>query len=305
MFLGMPPNLTGDARADNAALRDYLFKLAQSLETVASGLTAVQASMKVTTRKDGQQVIKTGGEYSGDIEAVRKNAEELKSLIVKSAKNLEKEMDAGDRELAGLIESGDSELASRIVNGDDAVVSLMDSKEEAYNGKYLARSEFGTFEQNLDARFQTAATGVIESYNYSERISSMQDSISLLQEYNTNLDGQIRRGIVWDPTAQQYVTGLAISQNLVFSGVCDGNDPNNPHDGYTDYYLQGEQTFGLYTSSGWQFWIGGEKRGWFSSLDGMLHVANIIVENTMQVSDSWQIRSSPDGSEFEILYVGE
>ena len=155
MFLGMPPNLTGDTRADNAALRDYLFKLAQSLETVASGQTAVQASMKVTTRKDGQQVIKTGGEYSGDIEAVRKNAEELKSLIVKSAKNLEKEMDAGD-----------SELASRIVNGDDAVVSLMDSKEETYNGKYLARSEFGTFEQNLDARFQTAATGVIESYGY-------------------------------------------------------------------------------------------------------------------------------------------
>ena len=294
MYLGMPPNLTGDARADNAALRDYLFKLAQSLETVASAQSTAMVSMKVTTRGDGQQVIKTSGGSSGDIEAVRKNAEELKSLIVKSAKNLEKEMDAGDSELAG-----------RITSGDDAVVSLMDSKEEAYNGKYLARSEFGTFEQNLDARFQTAATGVIESYGYSESISSMQDSISLLQQYNTNLDGQIRRGIVWDPTAQQYVTGIAISQNLVFSGVCDGNDPNNPHDGYTYYYLQGEQTFGLYTSSGWQFWIGGEKRGWFSSLDGMLHVAIIIVENTLQIGDTWQIKSSPDGSEFEIMYVGD
>jgi hypothetical protein len=101
------------------------------------------------------------------------------------------------------------------------------------------------------------------------------------------------------------VTGIAISQNLRFAGECGPSDQHNPGDGYTYYYLESGQTFGLYTSTGWQFWIDGYKKGWFNSVDGMLHVANIIVEVSMQIGDSWQIKAAPDGSEFEILYVGD
>ena len=64
---------------------------------------------------------------------------------------------------------------------------------------------------------------------------------------------------------------------------------DNPGDGYTYYYLNAGQTFGLYTSTGWQFWIGGVRRGWFSSEDSMLHVSNIVVENRLQLGADWEI----------------
>lgn len=198
----------------------------------------------------------------------------------------------------------DTELRAIITAGDNAVIDLIDRKEEEYNGKYVAVSDFGVFERNIDARIETTAAGVVESYGYAERISSVQDSIDLMQHYYTNIDGEIRRGVVEDPETGNYVTGIAISQNLRFSGECGPTDQNNPGDGYTYYYLESGQTFGLYTSTGWQFWIDGYKKGWFDSVDGMLHVANIIVENVLQIGDSWQLKAATDGSEFELLYVG-
>ena len=64
------------------------------------------------------------------------------------------------------------------------------------------------------------------------------------------------------------------------------------------------QTFGLYCSVVWQFWIDGYKKGWYNSQDGMLHVANVLVEQVLQFGSSWQIKIGADGSELEFLYVG-
>ena len=107
-----------------------------------------------------------------------------------------------------------------------------------------------------------------------------------------------------DPETGEYVTGIAIAQALKFSGECGPSDARNPGDGYTYYYMNSGQTFGLYTSVGWQFWIDGYKKGWYNSQDGMLHVANVLVEQVLQIGSSWQVKSSADGSELEFLYVG-
>ena len=293
-FAEKPPILTGNTKEDLAKLRDYLFRMAQSLSEAAGAEISTPTAVTISTRADGQQVIKTGPGAATDIEAVRKNAQELKSLIVKSAENLQKKINDGDTELAGMI-----------ADGDNAVIDLMDEKEEQYNGKYLAKSEFGTFEQTLDSRIQTTAAGVVESYGFEETIDGVQEDIDLLQHYYTNIEGEIRRGIVVDPETGNYVTGIAISQNLRFEGECGPQDPNNPGDGHTYYYMNSGQTFGLYTSTGWQFWIDGYKKGWFNSVDGMLHVANIMVEVSMQVGPDWQLRAIPGRAELEILYVGE
>ena len=61
------------------------------------------------------------------------------------------------------------------------------------------------------------------------------------------------------------------------------------------------QTFGLYTSAGWQFWINGVRRGWFSSEDSMLHVANIIAEDKLRAGSDWEI-STAGG--FGLRYIG-
>ena len=198
----------------------------------------------------------------------------------------------------------DSELQMLIESGDRAVMEYVDSKTEVYNGLYVAQSEFGTFQENVTNMIETTAKGVVESYDYSSGIKSLQDSIDLLQSYYTSINGEIRRGIVEDPETGEYVTGIAIAQSLKFSGECGPSDARNPGDGYTYYYMNSGQTFGLYTSVGWQFWIDGYKKGWYNSQDGMLHVANVLIEQILQIGGNWQIKSSNDGSEIELLYVG-
>lgn len=198
----------------------------------------------------------------------------------------------------------DSELQAMIVAGDNAVMSYVDSKTEVYNSMFVAQSEFGTFQENVTNMIETTAKGVVESYDYGSSIESVQDSINLLQSYYTSINGEIRRGIVEDPETGEYVTGIAIAQSLKFSGECGPEDERNPGDGYTYYYMNSGQTFGLYTSVGWQFWIDGYKKGWYNSQDGMLHVANILVEQVLQIGGNWQVKASADGSELEFLYVG-
>ena len=263
-----PPILTGQYSRDLTNLRDYLFRMAQSLTEVESA-----AAVSISYTKDGKQIL-TPAE-SADI---KRNAQELRSLIIKSA-------DA---------------LRQQITEGDAEVTAYTDSKEEQYDGKYLAVSAFGTFEENLNTRIATTARGVVESYNYAAAIDSVQDSIGLLQGYYDQINGEIRRGMVLDPDTNTYVIGIVISQQVSFSGVVEHTDPNYPGDGNEYYYVAPAQTFGIYTATGWQFWINGQKRGWFSSQDSMLHVSSIVVEQSLRGGD-WKITFA---NGFGIKYTG-
>ena len=421
MYTLKPPMLSGDAGRDLAALRDWAWQLSRSLETVEA---AGSSGNVVSYGPNGQQIqtpAGSGGTDKASIEAIRKNAGELRDMIVKSAENMQEQIDEielttfyvkyaddftgtypetmyntptantaymgvcssssttaptdpsvytwskikgnqgtpgaqgadgrttylhikysndgqsftvdpdtgiADGETLGTWIgmytdytendssefsayswkrfSDDTELRALITAGDQAVRSYVDSKTEEYNSLYVARSEYGTFTESINSRIETTARGVLEGYNYGSAIQSMQDSINLIQGYFTNITGEIRRGIVQDPSTGDYVTGIAISQNLQFSGECGGDDPNNPGDGYTYYYLTSNQTFGLYTSTGWQFWIDGYKKGWFDSADGMLHVATIYVEEKIVHSGYWETKNSDINGYhmFEISYIG-
>lgn len=279
-FTEKPPMLSGTTQQQVNALRDYLFRMASSLETAAAA-PAESSAVTLVTRKDGTKVYEKGGD-GATADAVRKNAQELRSLIIKTANGLGEDIAAGDA----------------------AVSAYADRKTETYDSRYVAQSDYGSFTENIGATITATARGVVDSYGYTASISSLQADLGLMQDYFTAVNGEIRRGIVEDPDTHEYVTGIAISQNLRFSGECGPADANNPKDGYTYYYLNSGQTFGLYTSTGWQFWIDGYKKGWFSSVDGVLHVANVQVEQSLQIGSKWQITASADGSRFEIQHIG-
>ena len=250
--------------------------------------TQGSSAVVVAAPRQGQAApVKEQGDNTANLAQIQKNAKELKALIIKTAQGL----GATDEELAGLIAAGDNH-----------VMSYADSRVESLSSMYVAKSDFGTFQETIETQIEATAKAMIESYDYESSINSVQEGIDLLQNYYTAINGEIRRGIILDPETGDYVTGIAISQNLQFSGECGPADPKNPGDGYTYYYLNSGQTFGLYTSTGWQFWIDGQKRGWFSSTDGMLHVSNILVENTLQIGAMWQFRSTD--TELEIFYTG-
>lgn len=273
-YVEKPPLLTGNSRTDLQSLRDYLFRMAQSLGEVAQAPTVTEGAVTISYTKDGQQVLKA----QGTAQAIQQNAQELRSLIIQTATELK---------------------------------VYTDSKTEEYDQTYVAQSEFGEYKENINTSITTTAEYVVGEYKFQESIKSLQADIDLLQSYTTEIEGEIRRGIVWDPSLNGgnggWTLGIAISQKLQFTGECGPSDPNNPGDGFTYYYIDTGQTFGLYTSTGWQFWINGDKKGWYDSTDGtngMLHVAGIIVESSLQIGTRWKFVSDPNSDDLTLKYLG-
>lgn len=186
-------------------------------------------------------------------------------------------------------------LKSLIIKTADEVYSYVDRIVTEMQSIYIAKSDFGEYTETIRRISEETAKETIDSYEYTSMIEALSSSVDDLDTYVTMINGQIRRGIVTDPETGDEVLGITISEDLQFTG--------QTHDegGLTYYYLAPGQTLGMYTSTGWQFWINGVKAGWFDSRDGKLHVANIIVENTLQIGDGWLITT--DGG-FGIRYIG-
>lgn len=259
----MPPQLSGSPEQQIAALRDWMFQRVKELDVIVSAETE-----NVTVKKDGsgRTVIS-----KGDDTQIRSMASDLKSLILKTANEVE---------------------------------AYADRKMESFSSEYVARSDFGVYQQTVQATMETTAQGVAENYDLIQSVSS---NVNDLFDSYEEIRGQVVRGIVQDPEYSpgselhptEYVVGIAIAQNIQVSSEADPGDA--PDDGHTYYYLNSGQTFGLYTSTGWQFWINGLKVGWYSSLDGNLHVASMKIEKTIQMGE-WVLKQN--GSNFGILYVG-
>ena len=269
----LPPMLSGTPAQQLSARRAYLVRMVQQLNA-AEGALAAAAENGISARQlSGNAVHAASTTPYGSAEtgaSMRKSAAELRQLILKKADGL----------------SGDIE----------AVGSYADGRIESLGEQYLARSEFGAFTENIESQIANTARGVVESYGYSERIESNQANLELLQTYVTDIDGEIRRGLVTDPATGETVTGIAIAQNLQFTG-----EVSRGSDGMNYYTLSSGQTFGLYTSTGWQFWINGYRRGWYDSVDGMLHIANVAVEDSLQLGGAWRLTA--DGG-LGIKYTG-
>lgn len=248
-----PPILQGSAQQQLTALRDYLVRMARSLETAEQAqASAVSSGGKNTGTLAG----KKEKSEEDKLAAIRRNAANLRALILKTA----------DEANTVALELG----ATR-------------QEMESY---YLAKSDFGEYMEQAKADFVTTARGVVESYNFASLIEAVNGRADELDTYLTSIQGEIRRGIIEDPETHERALGIAISENLQFTGAV------HEQDGLQYYELAPGQTLGLYTSTGWQFWVNGSKRGWFDSSDGRLHVISEVVEDVLQIGDGWVISTA-------------
>lgn len=166
------------------------------------------------------------------------------------------------------------------------IYSHVDAINRQLRADYVARSELGEFEERVTAGMEATARGVVEDYDYDARLTSSDARAGRIEEHLRSLSGQIRRGLITDPETGEQVLGIAISQRLSFTGA------SSSHEGETYYELSPGQTLGMYTSTGWQFWINGARRGWFDSVDGTLHVAALQVEQSLRLGDSWVVSTA-------------
>ena len=190
-------------------------------------------------------------------------------------------------------------LKALIVKTAHELTVYADQKIEQYNALYVAQSDFGSYYRLIEREVEDTARGAIESYHFTDAIESAADAaagaLEAAERYRSELVGQIRRGVMDDPLTGQRHLGIAVSEDLQFTGetVSDG--------GRTYYALTPGQTLGLYTSTGWQFWINGQLRGYFSSADNRLHVAEVVVDESLHFSSGWEITTAGG---FGLRYTG-
>lgn len=252
-----PPILTGDALQQIAALRDYLVRQTRGREKEIRDVTVKEVQGELQKKDSG----------------LRKAMESISRMDQNAA----------------------AALRSLIIKTADVVEHNMDEIRTVLREYYAASSEFGSYYEAIESNIVQTAQGTVESYQYQEQINAANAGLGELQSAMTELNGQIRRGIITDPDTQETVLGIAISQELSFTGssVTEG--------GLTYYELSPGQTLGLYTSTGWQFWINGSKKGWFDSRDGMLHVSQILVEDMLQHGSDWLVTTTGG---YGIRYIG-
>ena len=165
----------------------------------------------------------------------------------------------------------------------------------------------GQFRSSLIQTITNNVNNIVEHYDYEEIVKGIVGGdINTLKSFATLINGEIRRGMIYDPALGTDVLGIAISQSIQFY---DGDDPDplkRPEviEGNTYYHIKSNQTFGFYTSYGWQFWVNGTKVGWFDSMDAKaaLHVASEVVDDGIQFDGSWEISQNSSGIGFR--YIG-
>ena len=187
----------------------------------------------------------------------------------------------------GSTESEESKrLRSLIVKTADNIQHTIDMITTTLAENYVAKSEFGRVEDTIYRTIEDTARLTTEQFTAQFNTISRQQGA--LYESILSINGEIRRGYLTDPSTGDTVLGIAISQNLQFT------ENTQTVGGETFYEIDEGQTFGMYTSTGWQFWIRGEKVGWFASGDSSLHVHKIAVTENLAVGDGWII-STTDG----------
>ena len=149
---------------------------------------------------------------------------------------------------------------------------------------------------NIHTIIEQTANGVIEEYHFTESISTLNDQYQSVSTKVTAIDGEIKRGYITDPDTGETAIGIAIAENFVTTGATQIIDD----DVYEEFDGGQMRSLGIYTSTGWQFWLNGRKVGWFDSVDSMLHVTNEVAENSLEL-DSWKMTGAGG---FGLRFIG-
>lgn len=207
----MPPAPTGTLSQQVQKQYAYLFQLAQMLNRAAE--QAAQQPQTQTVQKTVQA-------------AQAQTAAELKSLIVKSADAVRKEMDRLETEL---------------------------------KGSYVAASDFGTYLERISQEIEADPTGLSRYFKFASDIQADVERVGTdFSAYKTDVEGYIRQGIVgYDGTVP--ILGIAIGQNLqtARTGV-------ETEQGVFDE-IDKRSNMSVWTTEKLSFYIGGQEAAYFSN----------------------------------------
>lgn len=245
-----PPMLRGTEREQLGQLRSYLFQAAQHLKLALNDLSMDSMG------EDVQAAIREGGtEAAGRVqESVDRTAGTLKSLIIKTA---------------------------------DVIYRQMDVLETVLRSEYVAVSDFGEYKEEVETRFTQTAENTTAAYEYAAQISADTDARmtalageqDALREMLVKSSGYIKQGIIGYDGAVPII-GIAIGQDVKTTGTVEV-------DGKTYDVVDTTSNMTTWTPQRMSFYINGVEAAWFSN--GALHVGRIEVGDQLVGAEKWDI----------------
>lgn len=153
------------------------------------------------------------------------------------------------------------------------------------------------------AKIQADAESITESFISTDNLSvalTENDEFSALKntviEFSETTVGIIRRGFIIF-NGERYF-GIVIATKDVF--VVNGQTWDDSGKTYFEISSTVNESFGLYTANGWQFWKEGKLLGWFDA-EGGLHATQAYLDSGAQLG-KWKLINAD--TTFGIKFIG-
>lgn len=231
VYFDNPPILQGDERIQLTQLSNYLGILSQKLNEAM-----MQVSIEEISAAAAEKVRTAEAEAQGKTASGGGQMDTLKSMIVKTAKIVRHEMD----EIRGHLEENLQALST----------------------------EFGTLEENLDATISATARGILQEYNYEQRVTGLETAAGETNSFVKRTNQYIFSGLI-DETNLTY--GIAIGEN-----VTAYDEKGNP-------YLNHNAKSATFTMDRLSFWQGNVEIAYFSN--GRFYITDGEIRNSLQIGN--------------------
>lgn len=181
------------------------------------------------------------------------------------------------------------EVGNILDRGLEGVYSYMDERVESLRSTYVARSDFGTYREDINQRITTNSTKIEQQFAFASEIQANTNRVEVdFAAYKTNVEGYIRQGIVgYDGTIP--IIGIAIGQDIRTTGTSVETEQ-----GVFDE-IDKRSNMSVWTTEKLSFYIGGQEAAYFSN--GKLTVSQIATDR-ITGSGKWDV-SFTNGVKFK------
>lgn len=234
----------------------YLFQTAQALNLALSRLDESNFSEDSTARQ-----ILAGGQTAAQKKETEQGLGRLRTLIIKTA---------------------------------DAVRAEQAALELRLQSTYVALSDFGDYQEEIDTRLTATAASIEQALSYYAELSDSLHGVSEdFDAYRVDVQGYIRQGVIGYDGAVPII-GIAMGRDLRVTGATETVDG-------TEYeVIDTSSNMSIWTPDKLSFYINGAEAAYFSN--GALYVGTVIVKEKLVLGqDKWQI-THDDG--FTVRWIG-
>lgn len=256
------------------------------------------ASNRVKTYREMVEMAEKGTLPIATKEEVRQNATNLAQLI--------RQVGDAAEESIGALEYVMQESYVAKAELDPSLAPQFGLAWDDEEGKYLDELT-GTYYETILTKIQADAESITEAYTLQSATilqGNINDLNTVVQENAELINGEIRRGFIrlYPGTPdEQIVFGIVIASRDVFSSSGSTYTPEGETNTYYQVDVDSGYCFGLYTATGWQFWNGSTKLGFFDAEHSQLVVSDINITGNLIMGD-WRL--SNRGNAWGLKYVG-